>query len=336
MQDDTPRDYDHGHSGHGGCAHTHGHGHHGDHASAGGKHRHSHVHGADERRLAIAAALTGAFMLAEVAGGVVSGSLALLADAGHMLTDFLSLSLAWYGFRLARRPADWRRTYGFDRFSILVAFANGLALFAIAGWIAVEAWHRLSAPAPVLGGLMLWVAAAGLVVNVLAFWVLHSGGSSNLNVRAAALHVAGDLLGSLAAIAAALVIMSTGWTPIDPILSVLVALIILRSAWSVVRDSAHILLEGAPPHLDGRTIAADLRAAIPSIADVHHVHAWSLTEERAMVTLHARVDEGQAPERAAAAIKERLRQRFGVTHATVEIEHHDCADGDRRDACAGR
>ncbi len=293
----------------------------------------SHAHGANERRLAIAAALTGGFMMAEVAGGLLSGSLALLADAGHMLTDFVSLALAWFAFRLSRRPADWRRTYGFDRFSILVAFSNGLALFAIAVWIAFEAWERLSTHTPVLGGLMLWVAVAGLAVNVLSFWILHAGGGDSLNVRAAALHVAGDLLGSVAAIVAALVIMATGWTPIDPILSVLVALIILRSAWVVVRDSAHILLEGAPAGIDPRSIASDLRQAIPAIIDVHHVHVWSLTEERAIVTLHARVGEGRPPERATAEIKARLRQRFGVTHATVEIEHNGCADGDHAQSC---
>lgn len=272
-------------------------------------------------------------MAAEVAGGIVSGSLALLADAGHMLTDFVSLAMAWYGFRLARRPADWRRTYGFDRFTILIAFGNGLALFAVAGWIALEAWLRLRHPAPVLGGVMLWVAVAGLAVNVLSFRILHAGDRHNLNLRAAALHVAGDLLGSVAAIAAALVIMATGWTPIDPILSVLVAIIILRSAWTVVRDSAHILLEAAPSHLDGREIATDLSSTIPTVKDVHHVHAWSLTEERAMVTLHARVEEGQPPEHATAAIKERLRERFGVSHATVEIEHNGCADGERARSC---
>ena len=272
-------------------------------------------------------------MLAEVAGGLLSGSLALLADAGHMLTDFVSLGLAWFGFRIARRPADWRRTYGFERFSILVAFTNGLALFAIAAWIAVEAWHRLATPSPVLGGLMLWVAIAGLVVNILAFWVLRSGGRENLNVRAAALHVAGDLLGSVAAIAAANVIMATGWTPIDPILSVLVALIILRSAWAVVRDSAHILLEGAPAHIDSRAIASDLCEAVPAVTDVHHVHVWSLTEERALVTLHARVDEVRAPEQATAEIKARLRQRFGITHATIEIEHNGCADAGHAHRC---
>ena len=295
--------------------------HHHDHSAAGG-----HQHGASEARIGIAALLTGVLMFSEISRGLFSGSLALIADAGHMLTDCASLGLAWYGFRLARRPADWRRTYGYDRFSILIAFTNGLALFAVAAWIVVEAWYRLREPAPVLGGVMFWVATAGLAVNILAFWVLQSGDRDNLNMRAALLHVAGDLLGSVAAIAAALVILATGWTPIDPILSVLVAVIILRSAWHVVRDSAHILLEGTPSGVDSREIALDLTTAFPAIADVHHVHAWSITEERPMVTLHVRLAEERRPEQIAAMVKRRLMERFGIAHSTIEVEYGDCAD----------
>ncbi|MEZ5854096.1 MAG: cation diffusion facilitator family transporter [Hyphomicrobiaceae bacterium] len=279
-----------------------------------------------EQRLGLAALLTGAFMLAEVAGGLVSGSLALIADAGHMMTDFASLGLAWFGFRLARRPADWRRSYGWDRFSVLAAFTNGIALFAVAAWIVVEAYHRLGSGAEVLGGVMLWVAAAGLGVNVLVFWMLSGGDRDNLNVRAAMLHVAGDLLGSIAALVAAAVILTTGWTPIDPILSVLVALIILRSAWAVVAASGHILLEGAPDGIDSRAIADDLTDSVPGVVDVHHVHAWAISQERPMVTLHARVEESAAIDVVTAAVKLRLRERHGIAHATVEIERSACAD----------
>ena len=258
-------------------------------------------------------------MVAEVLGGLVSGSLALLADAGHMLTDVASLVLAWFALRLSRRPASWRRTYGFGRFSVLAAFVNGLSLFVIAAWICYEAFERLSEPSEVLGGVMLWVALAGLVVNVLAFWVLTRSGGENLNVRAAALHVAGDLLGSLAALVAALVIIWTGWTPIDPILSVFVALIILRSAWKVVQESGHILLEGAPAGFDAREVAADLTEAVPGLVRVHHLHAWSITEERPMATLEADVAPGADQQVVRGAIKARLSERHGVGHATVEI-----------------
>jgi cobalt-zinc-cadmium efflux system protein len=298
----------------------------GDHGHSHDHSAHNHTHGASERRVGIAALLTGVFMLAELAGGLISGSLALLADAGHMLTDFASLSLAWYGFRLARRPADWKRTYGYDRFSILIAFANGLALFGIAAWIVAEAWHRLAEPAVILSGVMFWVALAGLAVNIVAFLVLRGGDRDNLNMRAATLHVLGDLLGSVAALAAAVVILTTNWTPIDPILSVLVALIILRSAWAVVRDSGHILLEGTPAGIDAREIAEDLTASIPAVEGVHHVHVWSITQERPMITLHVRVSQTVRPERVAAEVKKRLAERFGVAHATVEVEFDGCAD----------
>ena len=263
-------------------------------------------------------------MLAEIIGGLASGSLALLADAGHMATDFAALALAWQGMRLARRPADGARSYGWGRVTVLAAFVNGLALFLIAGWICVEAAGRLAAPAPVLGGPMLAVAVAGLAVNLLSFRILHGGGDG-LNLRAARLHVLGDLLGSVAAIAAAGVILVTGWTPIDPILSVLMALLILRSAWAVTAESARILLEAAPPAMDRAAVAADLEA-LPGIAGAHHVHIWSLTDERVLATLHVRLEEGAEADLAVRAVKTRLAEAHGIAHATVEVERGTCAD----------
>jgi cobalt-zinc-cadmium efflux system protein len=265
-------------------------------------------------------------MLAEAVGGIVSGSLALLADAGHMLTDTAALVLAWLAVKFARRPADWKRTYGFDRFEVLAAFTNGLALFFIAVAISYEAVMRLFEPIAVLGGTMLVIASVGLAVNVMTLLILRQGGRGNLNVRAALLHVMSDLLGSVAAIAAALVILWTGWTPIDPLLSMLITLLILRSAWLITKDAGHILLEGAPSGLDVREVQKDLETAIPDVLSIHHVHAWSLTEDRRLMTLHARVSCSAPPEKVAAAIKTRLKQRHGIVHATVEIEHSDCAD----------
>ena len=298
-----------------------------------GPHDHGHAHphakgGSDrnERRMGLAALITGAFMFAEVTGGIVSGSLALIADAGHMLTDFASLALAWFGFRLARRPADWKRTYGFDRFQILVAFANGLALFAIAAWIVYEAMMRLSGTPHVDGGIMVGVAVAGLLVNLGAFALLHGADRNNLNVRGAAVHVLGDLLGSVAALAAGAVIIFTGWTPIDPLLSLLVAVIIVRSGWQVVADAGHILLEGAPAEVDTRAIGPDLVANVPGLNEVHHLHVWSITQARRMVTLHACIGEKANSDRLIKDIKARLKERFALDHATVEIERGDCAD----------
>ena len=297
----------------------------------GSGHDHSHDHapevtGRNVRAVGFAAALTGLFMLAEVVGGLVSGSLALLADAGHMLTDFAALALAWFAFRLARRPADWKRTYGFDGFSVLVAFTSGLSLFVIAAFICWEAVQRLQAPVPVAGGVMMAVAVLGLIVNIVAFFVLRTGDRENLNIRAASLHVLGDLLGSVAAIVGALIIITTGWTPIDPILSVLVALIILRGGWAVTRDSAHILLEAAPEGLEGDRVIADLERHIDGLTSVHHVHAWSISKRRPMITLHAVAAERADGDAVRQAIRTRLKREFHVEHATIELEQGERAE----------
>jgi cobalt-zinc-cadmium efflux system protein len=291
----------------------------------GSEHDHGTVN-LNERRLFWAGLLTVVTMIAEAAGGILSGSLALLADAGHMLTDSAALALAWLAVRFASRPADWKRTYGFDRFEVLAAFTNGLALFFIAIAICYEAIVRLFEPVEVMGGTMLIVATAGLLVNIVTLLILRQGGRGNVNVRAALLHVLSDLLGSVAAIVAALVILWTGWTPIDPLLSMFITLIILRSAWLITKDAGHILLEAAPSGLDIRDAQKDLEANIPEVLSVHHVHAWSLTEDRCLMTLHARISQAAPPEQVAAAIKARLKTCYGVVHATVEIEHRACAD----------
>ena len=307
-------------------AHAHaGHGH--DHAH---DHSHGHHHHGDEKnesRIGIAALLTGAFMGVELAGGLISGSLALIADAGHMLSDFGSLALAWIGFRMARRPANSRRTFGFRRFPVLAAFVNGLTLFAIVVWIIAEAIGRLNNPHPIEPTLMLWVAAAGLAVNVVAFAVLHGADRDNLNVRGALLHVAGDLLGSIAAIVGAIMIMNTGWLQVDPILSALVSLIILRSAWSLTFESAHILLEGAPHNVDLDKVTHDLEH-VEGVVDIHHAHLWSLDGRRSMMTMHARIREDAAGPAVVARIKARLHDTHGIDHATIEIESEDCADAE--------
>lgn len=303
-------------------SHSHNH----SHAGHSPGHGHAHPNANNERRMGLAALLTGAFMFAEVAGGIAAGSLALLADAGHMLTDFASLSLAWFGFRLSRRPADWLRTYGFDRFQVLVAFANGLALFAIAAWIVYEAAERLMSTPEVSGGIMVVIAGIGLLVNVAAFVLLRGADRDNLNIRGAAIHVLGDLFGSVAALIAGGVILLTGWTPIDPLLSLVVAAIIVKSGWQVVAESGHILLEGAPGELDTRAIGPDLIANVKGVEGVHHVHVWSITQSRRMVTLHACIGEKQNSDKAVRNIKVRLKERFGLDHATVEIERGECAD----------
>lgn len=312
--------HDHNHDHANGHGHGHDHGH--DHGAGG-----AHVHaGTDKGRVLIAACLTGGFMIAEAFGGFITGSLALLADAGHMLTDSIALWLAWYAFKLAERPATQRLTYGFGRVKTLVAYTNGITIFAVAVWIVYEAARRFIEPGPVLAGPMLIVAVLGLLVNIAGFLVLHGGDRDSLNMRGAMVHVLGDLLGSVAAIVAALVIMWTGWTPIDPILSVLVALLILSTAWALMRDAAQVLLEGVPARMDRDGIARDLEKSVAGVREVHHMHVWSLDGSKNMATLHACLNDGADPHAAVIAIKQRLAVTHDIDHATVEPEFGQCAD----------
>jgi len=278
-------------------------------------------------RVKLALVLTGVFTLVEFAGGIISGSLALLADAGHMLTDTFALGLAAFAFHVSARPADAKRSFGYHRFQIIAAFVNGLTILFIVAWIVFEAIQRLLEPPDVIGGTMLLVAIIGLVVNVVAFVILHGGDQENLNIRGAVLHVMGDLLGSVAAVAGAIVIIRTGWMPIDPILSLSVAALLLRSAWQLTRRSAHILLEGSPEWLDVQEMREKIVATVPAVLDIHHVHVWGLTPQHPILTMHVVLQE--APENPTAIVrrvKETLEAEFGVTHSTIELEVDDCAD----------
>src|SRR6516165_2587172 len=292
-------------------------------------HQHGHSHGAgatNEYRLGWAFIITFSFTFVEVVGGLMAHSLALLADAGHMVSDAAALGMSWAALRLGKRAADAERTYGYKRLEVLVAFVNGCTLFVIAGWIFFEAIRRFAAPQEVLGGTMLVVAIAGLMANIVAFLVLNGGNRENLNMRSAWLHVLGDLLGFVVAIIAAGVILLTGWSPIDPILSVVVAILILKSAFQIVKSSAHILLEGVPSGLNIGELRADLATALPAVAEVHHVHAWSLTEDQPLVTLHVRCTPGADPQSLVPAINRRLKERFGISHSTIQVDPAECLD----------
>ncbi len=285
---------------------------------------HIHKNNDNSKRLFWALLLTAGFMVAEVVGGLLANSLALLADAGHMLTDSAALLLAFLAQKISARPADHKRSYGYSRFQVLAAFANGMALILIVIWILIEAIQRLYDAPEVAGRTMLVVAGAGLLVNILVFSILHRGDRDNVNIRGALLHVLGDLLGSVGAIVGALVILATGWMPIDPILSVLVSLLILRSAWRLVRESVHILLEGVPPHLDIEALKTDICARVPEVKNVHHVHAWSLSGDSPMLTLHAEVSDSSDPDRVLKAINEYLHDEYQIEHSTIQIEKAYC------------
>jgi cobalt-zinc-cadmium efflux system protein len=314
-------------------SHPHKHGDH-DHRHEQGSHHEAHGHGhshgerANERLLTGALVITLVFMVIESISGWIANSLALIADAGHMFTDAAALALALVAVRFATRAPDSKRSFGYQRLQVLATFVNGIALLAIVGWIALEAIQKFIEPRPVNSMLMLTVASLGAVVNVIVFFMLRHGDHDDMNIAAATLHVIGDLLGSVGAIIGAIVILYTGWTPIDPLISVVLCLLIVRSAWALVRKSTHILLEGAPDWLDPSKLRATLQAHVPAIKDVHHVHCWSLSPKETLLTLHATVTDDEDHNRILQEAQRVLADHYGITHATIQLEYGQCVDGD--------
>lgn len=295
--------HDHHHHGHAG--HAHGHDHH-------------HGHDAGQRRLLLALTILGLFTLVEAAGGYLAHSMALLAEAAHMLADSASLLLAIVAIRVGRRPANPRRTYGHRRYQPLAAFVNGQALVVLSVWVMYEAILRLPHRPTVDGRLMLGIAVIGGLANLAAFVSL--SGARSLNERGARAHVLSDLLGSVAASGAAVLIILKGWTIADPLLSLGVAVLVLRSGWALMRESADVLLESVPAGFDVSRVETELIKQVAGLAGVHDVHVWSITGERPMVTLHADLLPGTEPPEALAAIHACLRESLNIEHCTVQIE----------------
>ncbi len=288
---------------------------------------HSHRSRHHGKLLGYAFWLIAGFALVELVVAYFGNSLALAADAGHMLLDASALGLSWSAIRLSQRGHDSRLTYGYHRFEVLAAFVNGLALLALCGWILFEALGRLRAPEAMLPVPVLIAAAVGFVVNGIAYRLLH--GADNVNVQSAALHVLGDLLGSAAAMLSALAVLLLGWGWADPLLALAVVAILLRGAWRVLRDSANILLEASPRNIDIEELRRALTQRVPQVQAVHHVHAWALTGDRPLLTLHAVVPEDAEADAASSAIKRVLAESFGIEHSTVQIERGDCPDEPR-------
>ena len=282
----------------------------------------SHLHepsrASSVRRLGWTLGLVVAYMGAEVAGGLIANSLALIADAGHMLSDAASLVLALAAMWIARRPRTAEHTFGYHRAEILAALANGAALVAIAGFIVVEAWQRFQSPPDVRGGLVVMVASGGLAVNLAGLWLLHGGREDSLNVRGAWLHVLTDTLGSVQAIVAGGLIWAYGWRWLDPVASVLIALLVVWSAWSLLRESVNVLLEAAPVGLDTREIEATL-LGLEGVAELHDLHVWTITSGFVSLSVHV-VPSPDAPAHLLWQIREVLRERFDIEHSTVQIE----------------
>jgi cobalt-zinc-cadmium efflux system protein len=277
--------------------------------TAGSRHR---------KRLTLALVLAGVYMLAEVAGGLLANSLALLADAGHMLTDVAALGLSLFAIWAAQRPATPKRTYGYHRMEILAALANGATLVAMAALIFAEAYRRWSNPPEVKGGLMLAVACGGLAVNLASLWILRGGRKESLNVRGAFLHVVTDTLGSVQAIAAGVVISVFGWNWADPLASVLIGLLVIVSSWGLLKESVGVLMEGVPQHLHLDEVA-EVMAGVPGVTAVHDLHVWTITSGFVALSAHV-VVEPECPDDVLWRVRAAIHNRFGIDHSTIQVE----------------
>jgi cobalt-zinc-cadmium efflux system protein len=272
-------------------------------------------------------AVTALFMIVEFVGGLMANSLALLADAGHMLTDVAALALALFASWFARRPATPGMTYGYLRIEILAALVNGAVLFVLAGLIIWDAAGRMAAPPAVEPRILFGVATAGLMVNLFGARLLHAGHTESLNVRGAYLHVLGDLLGSIGAMAAGVVILLTGWTLADPIISVGIALLILRGAWRLLRESTDVLLEATPQHIRVADVANDI-ATVPGVAEVHDLHVWTLTSGVVAMSGHAVVPDVERGQGVLEAVQARM-EKLGIRHVTLQIEREHACEPER-------
>lgn len=273
-------------------------------------------------RLRLALALTASVLAVEVAGGLLSGSLALLADAGHVLTDAIALGLNLLAIRLASRPADPQRTYGYYRLEILAAFLNAVLLLGVAAGVLAEAWHRFFGRPPVEGGLMLAAGLVGLAANAVAVRILHGGREASLNVRGAYLEVLGDLLGGAAVVAAATIIATTGATLADPIAAALVGVLILPRIWRLLRDATDVLLEAVPKGVDLEEVRQHMLGA-PGVTGVHDLHAWTITSGMNVVSAHVVLEAGAQPTTVLDHLAACLRGDFDIEHSTFQLEPHD-------------
>ncbi|MFN8093222.1 MAG: cation diffusion facilitator family transporter [Vicinamibacteria bacterium] len=295
----------------------------------GHHHGHPHPHGADprasRRRLGLVLALTGAFLGVEVAAGIATGSLALLADAGHMLTDVAGLVLALAAMKFAERPPSPRRTYGYHRIEILAALTNGVVLLGVAGLLLVEAWDRLRSPRPVATTEVLVVAFLGLLVNAASAVLLHAGAKGSLNVRGAYNEVLADAVSSVGVIASAAVIRATGWYRADPIVAAGIALWVLPRTFTLLREALQVLLEGAPRDVDIAAVREAMES-VPGVRKVHDLHVWTLTSGVHALSAHAVLDQGAAHGDVLSAVRERVTHEFPISHVTVQLEDTCCGE----------
>jgi cobalt-zinc-cadmium efflux system protein len=304
------------------------------------EHDHDHDHGHDhtlgmhqtppggQKDLLIALSITVLMMVVEVIGGLLSNSLALLSDAGHMLTDNLALLLSFFALKFATMPATERKTFGFYRLEILAALLNGIVLVVLSLYIIYQAYQRMIHPQPVAGALMLVVALIGLVANIIGALFLFKHSHANLNIRGAYLHIVGDALSSVGVVIGGIVILYTGWYLIDPILSMMISLVIIYGSWSLVKESVNILLESVPSHINIETVAAEI-AKVEGVREAYHIHVWTITSGVYALSAHVLINDQPVSgcRNIVDEIKELLEHRFNVLHSTIQLECDKCEQG---------
>ncbi|MGH9824554.1 MAG: cation diffusion facilitator family transporter [Blastocatellia bacterium] len=298
--------------------HSHGHG-----------HSHDHARGGDSRRLLAVLGLTFAYMLAEAIGGFFANSLALLSDAGHMLTDVVALLLAMMALVFAGRPATYQKTYGYYRLEILAALANGIALALISVGIFYEALQRLRVPEHVHGLEVALIATGGLIVNGISAWVLKSSAKSNMNMRGVFLHVAADALGSIGAMAAGALIWFKGVLVADPLISVAICVLIVYGSWQLIKDAVNVLLEGTPSHIDIQSVI-DAMQRVEDVREVHDLHVWTISSGKDALSAHCRVQPGASHRLVLECLQDALRREFDIVHATIQIELEEEESAERK------
>ncbi len=287
-----------------------------------------HVRARNTRGLTVTLVLVTAYMIAEIVGGILANSLALLADAAHMLGDAGALGLALFALWFARRPATAKHTYGFHRTEILAALANGATLIAIAISIIVEAYGRFRAPEEVRAGLLIVIASGGLLVNLVGLWMLHDDrDAASLNLRGAWLHVLTDALGSVQAIIAGVLLWTLGWAWVDPLASVLIALLVVFSAWELLRGATAVLMESAPGHIDVDEVRNAILAT-PGVGAVDDLHVWTITSGLEALSAHVLLCDDRSPRLLLNDIRDMLRARFRIDHVTIQVETESCDESD--------
>lgn len=281
---------------------------------------HSHGAGANKKALWVVLALTGTYMVAEVVGGLITGSLALLADAAHMLSDNIALALALFAFWLSAKPATPNRSFGYKRAEILAALFNGVTIVAISLWIFYEAYQRLQDPPEILGGWLMVVAVVGLLVNLAGMFILTRSAGENLNMQGALRHVLADLLGSVGVIVAAVVILLTGWSYADPLISAFIGVLILASSYKLLKDSVGVLLEGSPPGMDATEVGRQM-ARTQGVVEVHDLHVWTVTSGFTALAAHVLVGLEEDCHDRRRELEALLEREYGIEHTTLQVDH---------------